>query len=112
MTADDGEYLKTILDSVRVCTTYRPKFGQGGRTGLTFLDFQELYRGDPFYSWFGLDNPMAAHKTAGRAFTGKSASAAKECSSKSCRMRSACRRRTSSGPTKRLRQPENPQTGP
>ena len=67
MTADDGEYLKTILDSVRVCATYRPKFGQGGRTGLTFLDFQELYRGDPFYGWFGLDNPMmyAAHKAAG-----------------------------------------------
>jgi hypothetical protein len=29
--------------------------------------FQQLYRGDPFYSWFGLDNPMmyAAHKAAG-----------------------------------------------
>ena len=67
MTADDGEYLETILDSVRVCATYRPKFGQSGRTGLTFLDFQELYRGDPFYGWFGLDNPMmyAAHKAAG-----------------------------------------------
>ena len=67
MTTDDGEYLKTILDSVRVCPTYRPKFGQGGRKELTFLDFQELYRGDSFYSWFGLDNPMmyAAHKAAG-----------------------------------------------
>ncbi len=67
MTEDDVKYLDTILDSVRVCTTYKPKFGQGGRTGLTFLDFQKLYQGDPFYSWFGLDNPMmyAAHKAAG-----------------------------------------------
>jgi len=30
-------------------------------------DFQRLYQSDPFYSWFGLDNPLmyAAHKAAG-----------------------------------------------
>jgi hypothetical protein len=34
---------------------------------MTLADFQALYRGDQFYTWFGLDNPLmyAAHKAAG-----------------------------------------------
>jgi hypothetical protein len=47
---------------------YKPKFGQGAMgDGLTLAQFQTLYQGDPFYSWFGLDNPLmyAAHKAAG-----------------------------------------------
>ena len=34
---------------------------------MSLADFQKIYRSDPFYSWFGLDNPMmyAAHKAAG-----------------------------------------------
>jgi hypothetical protein len=42
-------------------------FGQGRRGGLALPEFQKLYRSDPFYSWFGLDNPLmyAAHKAAG-----------------------------------------------
>jgi len=34
---------------------------------LTLVQFQTLCQSDPFYSWFGLDNPMmyAAHKAAG-----------------------------------------------
>ena len=68
MTAiDDARYLKTIVDSVRVCARYKPKFGQGRGEGLSLTQFHDLYRRDPFYSWFGLDNPMmyAAHKAAG-----------------------------------------------
>lgn len=63
----DSRYLKIIVDAVRVCATYRPKFGQGRGDGLTLRQFRDLYQGDPFYNWFGLDNPMmyAAHKAAG-----------------------------------------------
>ena len=66
-TAED-EYLQIMLDAVRVCAHYKPKFGQGTKGGgLTLEQFQKLYRGDAFYSWFGLDKPMiyAAHKAAG-----------------------------------------------
>ena len=67
MTAQDLRYLKTIVGSVRVCANYKPKFGQGRGDGLTLRQFQALYQNDPFYNWFGLDNPMmyAAHKAAG-----------------------------------------------
>lgn len=67
MTASDARFLKTIVNSVRVCAKYKPKFGQGRGDGLTVSQFQDLYQGDPFYNWFGLDNPMmyAAHKAAG-----------------------------------------------
>ena len=68
MRAIDDEYLQIVLDAVRVCAQYKPKFGQGAKgEGLTFEQFRELYQGDVFYSWFGLVNPMmyAAHKTAG-----------------------------------------------
>jgi len=41
--------------------------GQGAQAGLNLSDFQSLYRADPFYAWFGLDNALmyAAHKAAG-----------------------------------------------
>lgn len=64
----DEAYLKLVLDPIRVCAQYKPKFGQGAKGGgLTLSQFQTLYQGDPFYSWFGLDNPLmyAAHKAAG-----------------------------------------------
>lgn len=57
-----------LLDAIKVCRQYKPKFGRGSKgEGLTLEQFQELYRGDPFYNWFGLDNPMmyAAHKAGG-----------------------------------------------
>lgn len=63
-----GRYLDLVLDPIRVCAKYKPKFGQGAKgDGLTLVQFQTLYQGDPFYSWFGLDNPLmyAAHKAAG-----------------------------------------------
>lgn len=67
MLQDDAVYLELILEPIRVCAQYRPKFGQGGRAGVTLEQFQSLYQGDLFYSWFGLDNPLmyAAHKAAG-----------------------------------------------
>lgn len=68
MNATDEEYLKIVLDAIKVCAHYRPKFGQGAKSeGLALEQFRKLYQADAFYSWFGLDNPMmyAAHKAAG-----------------------------------------------
>lgn len=68
MKKKDALYLDLVLDPIRVCAKYKPKFGQGSKgDGLTLDQFQTLYQSDPFYSWFGLDNPMmyAAHKAAG-----------------------------------------------
>lgn len=68
MSTEDAQYLKIILDPIRVCSRYKPKFGKGTKgNGLTLEQFQTLYQSDPFYNWFGLDNPMmyAAHKAAG-----------------------------------------------
>jgi hypothetical protein len=68
MNTNDAKYLEVVLNPIRVCKEYRPKFGQrasGG--GLTLEQFRTLYQSDSFYSWFGLDNPLmyAAHKAAG-----------------------------------------------
>lgn len=68
MKQNDNKYLDLVLEPIRVCAKYKPKFGQGTKgDGLTLAQFQKLYQSDPFYSWFGLDNPMmyAAHKAAG-----------------------------------------------
>ena len=68
MKHDDAAYLDLVLEPIRVCARYKPKFGQGAKGGgLTLAQFQALYASDPFYNWFGLDNPMmyAAHKAAG-----------------------------------------------
>ena len=68
MPATDDKYLNAVLDPIRVCKHYRPKFGQGfAGNGLTLEQFRKLYQADPFYSWLGLDNPLmyAAHKAAG-----------------------------------------------
>lgn len=63
----DQAYLDLLLNSIRVCRHYKPKMGKGTKAGLSLKDFQMLYRADPFYSWFGLDNALmyAAHKAAG-----------------------------------------------
>ena len=68
MAVKDEEYLQILLDAIRVCAHYKPKFGQGPKGGgLTLEQFRELYQGDVLYDWLGLDNPMmyAAHKAAG-----------------------------------------------
>lgn len=67
MTADfDEKYLQILVYRIEVCRQYKPKFGQGGE-GVSLDEFRALYGADPFYSWFGLDNPLmyAAHKAAG-----------------------------------------------
>jgi hypothetical protein len=63
----DHHYLEQVLAPLRVCAQYRPKFGRGKGEGLSRDQFQALYQADPFYNWFGLDNPLmyAAHKAAG-----------------------------------------------
>lgn len=53
---NDAHYLDIVLEPIRVCAKYKPKFGQGNKgVGLTLKQFQTLYQADPFYSWFGLD---------------------------------------------------------
>jgi len=66
-TSHDNRYLKTLIDPIRVCASYRPKMGQGAKAGLNLEDFQALHQADPFYAWYGLDHPLmyAAHKAAG-----------------------------------------------
>ncbi|MFZ1343530.1 hypothetical protein [Thiothrix eikelboomii] len=68
MNQNDAAYLDLVLDPIRICAKYKPKFGKGAKgDGLTLTQFQTLYQSDSFYNWFGLDNPMmyAAHKAAG-----------------------------------------------
>jgi hypothetical protein len=63
--AVDKKYLEIILNRIRICREYKPAFGQGRKVSLQ--EFQRLYGSDPFYSWFGLDDPLmyAAHRAAG-----------------------------------------------
>jgi hypothetical protein len=63
----DERYLSIILEPIRVCADYKPRMGHGPEGGLSLADFQQMYRSDAFYCWFGLDNPAmyAAHKAAG-----------------------------------------------
>jgi hypothetical protein len=66
-TAHDTEYLAFMVNAVRVCADYRPKFGHAAKDGYSLREFQQMCGNDPFYRWIGLDNPMmyAAHKAAG-----------------------------------------------
>ncbi|MDQ3687705.1 MAG: hypothetical protein M3430_19185 [Acidobacteriota bacterium] len=63
--SQDAKYLEIVLKKIYVCRAYKPKFGQG--KNISFEEFKEIYGGDPFYWWFGLDHPLmyAAHKAAG-----------------------------------------------
>ncbi len=67
MSATDERYLKILVSPIRVCRAYKPKMGQRDKAGVDVKEFQRLYQSDPFYHWFGLDNPLmyAAHKAAG-----------------------------------------------
>lgn len=64
---NDDKYMQIITDPIRSSAGYRPKFGRAGGAGMSLADFLEMYRADPFYMWFGLDDPLlyAAHKAAG-----------------------------------------------
>ena len=63
----DERYRSLILDALRVSANYRPRFGLGGRRGVSLEEFTAAYSADPLYSWIGLDSPAiyAAHKAAG-----------------------------------------------
>ncbi|GMU38548.1 MAG: hypothetical protein KJ057_15000 [Phycisphaerae bacterium] len=63
----DESYLDLIRNALRVCLNYKPAFGYGSGNRITLERFQQIYREDEFYSWFGLDSPLvyAAHKAAG-----------------------------------------------
>lgn len=65
--SEDEKYLELFITPLRVCADYKPKLGQGGKTGKTYEEFHEIYGADPFYNWVGLDSPLmyAAHKAAG-----------------------------------------------
>ena len=65
-TTEDQKYLDILLRPIQVSASYQPKMGQG-KSGYSLKAFQEMYQGDQFYSWLGLDNPLmyTAHKAAG-----------------------------------------------
>ncbi|MDI7268810.1 MAG: hypothetical protein QME96_12535 [Myxococcota bacterium] len=65
--ASDAKYVDLLVKPIQVCAAYKPKLGHGPKAGLSLAEFQKMYGDDPFYSWFGLDNPLmyAAHKAAG-----------------------------------------------
>lgn len=68
VSTSDQDYMKILLNAIHVSARYKPKFGRGAKgDGFTLQQFQDLYQGDAFYNWFGLDDPMmyAAHKAAG-----------------------------------------------
>jgi hypothetical protein len=64
--SNDEKYLAIICQALEICKSYKPKFGQGVKSGYSLKTFQQLYQSDPFYSWFGLNSPLvyAAHKAA------------------------------------------------
>lgn len=66
-TETDERYLALIRNALRVCLNYKPAFGHGKGDGISLARFQQIYREDEFYGWFGLDSPLvyAAHKAAG-----------------------------------------------
>ena len=45
MDGSDEQYMQIILDAIRVCAQYRPKFGQGVKGGGLMLEqFWDLYQ--------------------------------------------------------------------
>jgi hypothetical protein len=66
-TSREERYFKLITNALQQSAKYKPKFGKGGKEGVSFKQFQDMYGADPFYHWVGLDSPLmyAAHKAAG-----------------------------------------------
>ncbi|NLE41598.1 MAG: hypothetical protein GX615_07185 [Lentisphaerae bacterium] len=64
---DDKELVESFLGPIRECAEYRPAFGHSDSAGVDLQGFLDLYGGDLFYAWIGLDTPLvyAAHKAAG-----------------------------------------------
>ena len=60
-------YRDILIEPIKECANYVPKFGHGRNGGFSLDEFQKLYGDDAFYKWLGLDNPLmySAHKAAG-----------------------------------------------
>lgn len=68
MTVEQNLHYRSILiEPIRECQNYTPKFGHGRNGGYSLAEFQLLYGSDSFYNWLGLNNPLmySAHKAAG-----------------------------------------------
>jgi hypothetical protein len=67
--ASDDALLDIFLDPIRVCASYKPKFGiaNGEEAPTDLTGFKVLFGSDPLYAWIGLDSELmyAAHKAAG-----------------------------------------------
>lgn len=63
----DSKYLNILLDPIKVCSQYTPKFGTSKKDGSTLSEFKNLYGSDPLYHWIGFDSDLmyAAHKASG-----------------------------------------------
>lgn len=60
-------YRNILIDPLKECANYTPKFGHAKKGGFSLSDFQSLYGGDVFYKYLGLDTSLmySAHKVAG-----------------------------------------------
>lgn len=67
MDAKTSRYLDILLDPLKACAKYKPKFGTDDDEGVSLDQFKILYGEDPFYHWVGIDSELmyAAHKAAG-----------------------------------------------
>jgi hypothetical protein len=50
--------LGLVLEPIRICPSYKPKFGQGAKGGASRVTSSILCTEETPSSWFGLDNPM------------------------------------------------------
>lgn len=64
---NNNRYLDILLEPIKLCSQYKPKFGTSNKDGTTLLEFKNLYALDPLYRWIGFDSDLmyAAHKAAG-----------------------------------------------
>ena len=63
----NDRYRDILIEPIKECSGYTPKFGHGRNHGFSLPEFQKLYGSDAFYKWLGLDSPLmySAHKVAG-----------------------------------------------
>ncbi|OCQ94117.1 hypothetical protein BCD64_04935 [Nostoc sp. MBR 210] len=63
----NNKYLDILLQPIKLCSEYTPKFGTSNKSGTTLTEFKNLYASDPLYHWIGFDSDLmyAAHKAAG-----------------------------------------------
>jgi len=63
----DSHYLNILLDPIKVCLDYRPKFGTSDAEGVSYNEFVNLFSSDTLYDALGLANKYvyAAHKASG-----------------------------------------------